>query len=69
MSAKDNELNKFYVAQWISHFFDQSMNTQDTNDIFSESTIAELLNNNKTLLDKQINTSTIRNIVQICSDS
>lgn len=69
MCAKDNELNKFYVAQWISHFFDQSMNTQDINDIFSEATIAELLNNNKTLLDKQINTSTIRNIVQICSDS
>ena len=61
--AKDNELNKFYVAQWISHFFDQSMNTQDHNDIFSEATIAELLNNNKTLLDKQINTATIRNIV------
>ena len=20
--AKDNELNKFYVAQWISHFFE-----------------------------------------------
>ena len=27
LCAKDNELNKFYVAQWISHFFDQSMNT------------------------------------------
>ena len=25
--AKDNEYNKFYVAQWISHFFDQSMAT------------------------------------------
>lgn len=69
MCAKDNELNKFYVAQWISHFFDQSMSTQEENDINSEATITELLNNNKTLLDKQINTATIRNIVKICSDS
>jgi len=69
MCAKDNEINKFYVAQWISHFFDQSMNTMDENNIMSEATIVELLNDNKSLLDKQINTATLRNIVQICSDN
>ena len=61
--AKDNELNKFYVAQWISHFFDQSMVTTEENNLQAESTITELLTNNKPLLDKQINTTTIRKII------
>ena len=54
--ARDCESNKFYVAQWISHLFHQSMMTDDYNDLKAEFTITELLANNKKLLDKQINT-------------
>jgi len=46
-AAKDNEFNKFYVAQWISHFFDQSMMTSDENNLMAELTITELLTDNK----------------------
>ena len=67
--AKDNEYNKFYVAQWISHFFDQSMATVEQNNLKADMTIEELLENNKQLLDKQINTATIGKIVQNCSDN
>jgi len=56
MCAKNNEHNKFYVAQWISHFFEQSMMTNDENNMYAQYTVTELLANNKPLLDKQINT-------------
>lgn len=61
--VKDNDFNKFYVAQWISHFFYQSMMTTDENNLFAEDTIEEILRNNRQLLDKQINMSVIKNIV------
>ena len=69
LCSKDNEHNKFYVAQWISHFFDQSMMTNEQNNMLAQDTITELLDNNKQLLDKQIKTQTIRNIIQNCSDN
>jgi hypothetical protein len=69
LCAKDNEHNKFYVAQWISHFFEQSMMTNEDNNMYAQFTVTELLANNKQLLDKQINTQTIRNIIQNCSDN
>jgi hypothetical protein len=50
--VKDNEFNKFYVAQWISHFFLQSMTTTDKNNLMADATISEILQNNKQLLDK-----------------
>lgn len=69
LCSKESDHNKFYVAQWISHFFQQSMMTSEQNNLFAQQTISELLLNNKHLLDKQINTSTIKNIVQRCLDS
>ena len=50
--VKDNDFNKFYAAQWISHFFHQSMMTTVKNDLMAEQTIGEILKNNKPLLDK-----------------
>jgi hypothetical protein len=69
LSAKDNPLNKFYVAQWIPHFFDQVMITNENNDLSVQATIQELIFKNKKLLDNQINESTIEKIVVTCSDS
>mgnify|MGYP001949571700 CR=1 FL=1 len=51
-SVKDNEFNKFYVAQWISLFFHQTMITTHKNNMMAEHTITEILDNNKQLLDK-----------------
>ena len=51
-SVKDNDFNKFYVAQWISHFFYQSMMTTKENNLYAEDTIEEILRNNRQLLDK-----------------
>lgn len=47
LCAKDNEHNKFYVAQWISHFFEQSMMTNEDNNMYAQFTVTELLANNK----------------------
>jgi len=52
--VKDNEFNKFYAAQWISHFFHQNMMTTDANNLYPEENTNEILNDNKPLLDKQI---------------
>ena len=68
-TVKDNEFNKFYAAQWISHFFHQSMMTTDKNNLMAEATTNEILLNNKQLLDKQINTTVIRNIIENCAKS
>ena len=62
-TVKENDFNKFYAAQWISHFFFQSMMTTDENNLFAEDTIEEILRNNRLLLDKQINMQVIQNIV------
>jgi hypothetical protein len=53
--VKENEFNKFYVAQWISHFFHQSMMCTEINNLKADSTISEILNDNKLLLETQIN--------------
>ena len=45
------------------------MMTSDENSLNAEDTITELLTNNKQLLDKQITTDTIENIIQNCSDN
>ena len=43
------------------------MMTTDQNNLLAEETTNEILSNNKTLLDKQINTQVIRNIIENCS--
>lgn len=68
-TVKDNEFNKYYAAQWISHFFHQSMMTTDKNNLMAEATTNEILLNNKKLLDKQINETVIRNIIENCAKS
>ena len=69
LSAKGNDLNKLYIAQWIPHFFDQVMITNENNDLNVQYTISELIFKNKKLLDTQINESTIEKIVVTCADN
>ena len=66
LCAKNNQPNKLYIAQWISHFFTQSMQANENNTMNAQETISELLNNNKALLENGINESTIENIVENC---
>lgn len=65
-TVKDNSLNKNYVAQWIDLFFKQAMVTTENNTFYAEKTITELLQNNKELLDTQIEDSTIIGLVELC---
>lgn len=46
-TAKDNNSNKNYIAQWIDLFFKQAMVTTEKNTFMAETTITELLSNNK----------------------
>lgn len=66
--VKDNMMNKFYVAQYIELCFEQAMTTTEQNNFQAESTITELLRNNKVLLDKQITKDTIENFVNLCKN-
>jgi hypothetical protein len=52
LCAKNSIQNKFYIAQWISHFFHQSMMANENNNLMADSTVNELTKNNKQLLDK-----------------
>lgn len=45
------------------------MMTTDKNNLMAEATTNEILLNNKQLLDKQINVTVIRNIIENCAKS
>lgn len=66
--VKDNDENKFYAAQYIDLFFNQAMITHEKNNFQAEKMITELLRDNKTLLDKQITTETIKNFIELCKN-
>ena len=55
-----------YASQWIELYFDQAMKTKTENNIRAEATIAELVSNNKKLLEKQITPETIRKFIELC---
>lgn len=59
-------MNEEYVSQWIDLFFEQALNTGEHTNISAEPTITAILNNNKKLLDKQIDRTTIANIIELC---
>lgn len=44
-------VNEMYASQWISLFFMQAMRTNNENDISAQSTVNELLSDNKKLLE------------------
>ena len=64
--TKNYKQNEMYISQWMDLFFDQAMKTGDENDLYAEATLTELLNNNKQLLDKQINKETIKKFIDLC---
>lgn len=66
-SVKDYRLNELYASQWIELFFDQSMASAETN-IKAENTIAVLVSNNRTLLEKQITKDTIEKFISLCKE-
>lgn len=47
-------------------FFKQAMTTTEQNSFGAEKTISELLENNKKLLDSQIEPSTIISLIDLC---
>lgn len=64
--VKGNRLNELYASNWIDLYFDQAMQTADDNDIKAESTITELISNNKKLLEEQISEETIIKFINLC---
>lgn len=66
-SVKDYHLNELYASQWIELFFDQSMASAETN-IKAENTIAVLVSDNRTLLEKQITRGTIEKFISLCKE-
>lgn len=44
-------VNEMYASQWVSLFFMQAMRTNNDNDIQAQSTVNELLSDNKKLLE------------------
>ena len=59
-------MNKNYVAQWINLFFTQAMKTTEQNSFGAEQAIEELIENNIRLLENQIDSDTIQNLVELC---
>lgn len=66
LSFKENSMNKNYVAQWIDLFFTQAMICTDQNSFFAEIAINELIRDNPRLLEKQIEQTTIENLINLC---
>jgi len=64
--VKDYRLNELFASQWIDLFLQQAMSTKQENNIRAEATIAELVSNNRVLLEKQIKKKTIEDFVDLC---
>ena len=58
-------MNKNYVAQWINLFFTQAMICTDQSSFFAETAIHELIKDNISLLENQIDETTVENLVKL----
>jgi len=58
--------NELYVSQWINLFFNHAMATSHINNIGAEDCIINLIDNNKKLLEMQINPVIITKIINLC---
>ena len=66
-SVKNYKSNELYASQWIDLYFDHSMTAAETN-LRAEATIAVLISNNKTLLEKQITRKTIEKFINLSKE-
>lgn len=60
------EINEMYASQWINLFFMQAMRTQTYNDIHAQTTVNELVSDNRKLLENMINSSIINQFIELC---
>eukprot|EP00347_Sterkiella_histriomuscorum_P021853 403332539 len=60
------EINEMYASQWINLFFMQAMKTKNTNDIHAQTTVNELVSDNRKLLEVQINPKIIQQFISLC---
>ena len=62
---RQNYSNELYAAQWINMMINQSIFTDDENDIGSEEALTQLIINNKRILDTRIKDNTASKFVQM----
>lgn len=56
--------NELYASQWLQAIIKQSLLTIDTADIYASTTLIELLDNNKKILEERINDRIIKQFIQ-----
>jgi hypothetical protein len=63
----DNPANELYTSQWLNLFLVQSLKTRGQNEIKAESTLTELIDNNKRILKTRVRKETINKFIQLVS--
>jgi hypothetical protein len=56
--------NELYASQWLMLIIEQSLKTQDSNDVGASATLTELLDNNKRILETRIDDELIDKFIE-----
>lgn len=64
---KENPANELFCSQWLNLFLVQSLKTRGANAIRAESTLTELMVNNRRILTTRVRKETINKFIQLVS--
>lgn len=64
---KEHRINELYCSQWLNLYLVHALRTKGNNDIKSEGTLTELIDNNKRILKTRLRKETINKFVQLVS--
>jgi hypothetical protein len=69
LSARDYTANEIYCAQWIAMYMEHCSVANEENDLKAESTLVELIDNNKMLLEIHIKPRMVEKFINLCIDN
>jgi hypothetical protein len=69
MSARGYTANEIYCAQWIEMYLDHCAVANEENDLKAESSLVELIDNNKMLLENYIKPKMVEKFINLCIDN
>ena len=64
---REHRINELYCSQWLNLYLVHALKTKGRNDIKSEGTLTELIDNNKRILKFRLRKETINKFVQLVS--
>ena len=64
-AIKEFRPNEIYASQWLDLFLKQTMLTNNENNIYADTTLIELIDNNRRILEAKIKSETIEDFIEL----